>query len=288
MPITAAPSPTTNSAFSPMGMFGGNMPNLNLPTIANANTNPAPAWGSSDIYKTLTQGAPQSLTNMIGPLLQQVFGTQGNIMQPLFQQMTNQNVASAQSDAMQRGLTGSSIEAASMGQARQGGSDAFSQYLAGQLNNLVPSIMGAGQFDITNQGNYYNNIAQAIGQQMAQQIQQQQFQNMINSQPRGPSDFMQGLGMASQLGGQLGAAYLSSDIRLKENVTPLGRWHGMTWYSFEYKQDTPFDLPKGLRVGLMGHEVYKHRPDCVTLKDGYFMVDYGKLLEIYKFKEFNA
>lgn len=268
-----------------MGQTGQSSPfsSLSLPTINPVNNNPAPAWGSSDIYKTLTQAAPQSLTDMLAPLISQIYGSQANALQPIFQQMTNQNVASAQSDAMARGLTGSSIEAANMTGARQQGSNAFTQYLSGQLNNIIPTLLQTGQTDISNQNQYYNQIAQGIGQQQSQQLQQQQFLDMLNANI-GMAKSANTAGLESAgigAAGKIGAAALPlafSDVRLKENIMPIGLFNGIPVYSFEYKQDTQFDLPSGTRVGCLGHEVMEHRPDCVDIENGYLKVNYSKLM----------
>lgn len=175
------PIANSNPASFQMPGMNGNMPNLNLPQLQGVNTNPDPTWASSPIYNTLTQAAPQSLTNLIGPLLQQIYGTQGNLMQPIFQQQTNQGIAQAQSNAQQRGLTGSTIEQAGLQGAQTQGNQAFDQYLAGQLNQLVPQFSQAAQFDIGNQSQYYGNIAQGIGQQMSQQEQLQMFLQQLGS-----------------------------------------------------------------------------------------------------------
>src|SRR5258708_26567035 len=108
MPITSAPGPTTSSNLG-MGSFSPNLPNLNLPNVNMGSVDPKSiTTDPGQVYKLLAQ-KPQSLTDLIGPLLQQIFGTQGNLMQPIFAQQGEQGAAQTQSDAMARGLTGSSI-----------------------------------------------------------------------------------------------------------------------------------------------------------------------------------
>jgi hypothetical protein len=85
------------------------------------------------------------------------------------------------------------------------------------------------------------------------------------------------------LGGTLGAAYMlapaASDIRMKENITPIGvADNGLTIYKYEYKPE--FKDHKlaghGVHYGYMAQEVEQVFPYAVhTLNDGYKVVDYG-------------
>lgn len=59
----------------------------------------------------------------------------------------------------------------------------------------------------------------------------------------------QGLGPMIAQG--VGAAIGASDRRLKENIVPLDDGQ----YEFDYRQDTPLDLPEGRFVGYMADEV---------------------------------
>jgi len=86
------------------------------------------------------------------------------------------------------------------------------------------------------------------------------------------------------LGGTLGAGYLigMSDIRTKENITPIGTLpNGLTVYSFDYKDEFK-DHPlagHGIHIGVMAQEVEKVFPYAVTtLDDGYKVVNYGLIL----------
>ena len=87
------------------------------------------------------------------------------------------------------------------------------------------------------------------------------------------------------LGGTLGAAYMmqptGSDIRMKENINPIGHLpNGLTVYEFEYKpefKDKEYN-GHGKRIGVMAQEVEKVMPHAVkTLDDGYKVVLYGML-----------
>lgn len=267
-------------------------PNFSFPSVGASPIDPKMLQTDpSQVYSLLSQ-TPQSLTATLGPLLQQVFGSQNNLMAPLFGQMGAQGASVAQSDAMKRGLTGSSIEESGIQSAYTGANQQFSQYLAQQLGQIVPMYSNAAQFDIGNQQQYYSNLAQAVGQQLSNQMQFSEFQNQLNAgmsqasmlaNSQKQSGMWGGVGsllggLAGGIGAAGGVGSFFSDIRLKELVQPFGKWKGMTWYLFGYVKHPEIDLPRGLRVGLMAHEVARSRPDCVTVDRGYLKVDYLKLL----------
>lgn len=253
------------------------MPNFSLPNLGAKPVDPSNLNGSGQpganpsaagsIYGLLSN-APGSLTESILPFIQQ-----------LFQQQGQGGVAMAQSDAQARGLTGSSIEASNM----QG---AYQQSSNNLLQTLIPMLMQSGQFDIGNTQGYYSNLAGAVGQNNSQQIQMSEFQQQLAAMKDSASmaaDAQKQAGLYSMIGSlgggaATGAGYAFSDIRVKEDVQTLGQFEGHRWYSFRYRQDTQFRLPAGMQVGVMGHEVAKTRPDCVSLKEGHFLVDYRKLL----------
>lgn len=78
-----------------------------------------------------------------------------------------------------------------------------------------------------------------------------------------------------------GSAMMMSDIRLKENIRPVGVMpNGLTLYSFEYKDEVKSHplAGEGIHVGVMAQEVEQVFPYAVkTLDDGYKVVDYGLL-----------
>jgi len=88
-------------------------------------------------------------------------------------------------------------------------------------------------------------------------------------------------GMNSGLFG-LGAAGIMalSDIRLKENVKPIGAINGINLYEFEYKPEFanhPF-AGHGKQIGVIAQELQSVRPDAVSVhSSGYLMVNYGVL-----------
>lgn len=64
-----------------------------------------------------------------------------------------------------------------------------------------------------------------------------------------------------------------SDLRLKEDVTPLGSTvNGLPLYTFRYRGQ------QALYQGVMAQDVLEVRPDAVVVDaDGFYRVDYAKL-----------
>jgi hypothetical protein len=92
----------------------------------------------------------------------------------------------------------------------------------------------------------------------------------------------QNANMMSGLMGLAGAGIMKySDMRLKENIKPIGVMdNGLTLYSFEYKDEIKLKpmAGEGIHVGVMAQEVEQVFPYAVkTLDDGYKVVDYGLL-----------
>lgn len=94
----------------------------------------------------------------------------------------------------------------------------------------------------------------------------------------GDNPFLSILGGASSLKGLFGF----SDPKLKKDVKTEGTGaHGLTVKSFNYRDDTGLDLPKGRQIGYMADEVERKMPDAVRrvpIGNGKTarQVDYGK------------
>lgn len=99
--------------------------------------------------------------------------------------------------------------------------------------------------------------------------------SMIGQQPYYSNPIGQGIGGLASLasiGGNLASIF--SDVRLKENIVPVGQtFGGLGVYAYNYKGD-----PRR-QIGLMAQEVEQTRPDAVREHEsGFKMVDYGKAL----------
>ena len=117
-----------------------------------------------------------------------------------------------------------------------------------QANTAGPDLLGAANASYQNQLAAYN----------AQQAQR--------------GGFMSGL---MNLGGSLGGAYISSDVRLKKYIKKIGKLaNGLNVYTYFYKKG--FGLPTDRQVGVMAHEVEKVIPEAViTMSNGYKAVNYA-------------
>lgn len=253
---------------------------MQAPTFSFGNLPQNPTADFSTINSLLTR-TPTSLSSMIGPYLQQLYGTSAGLTQGIFQQQGAQGAAQAQSDAGKRGLTGSSIESANISGAYNSANQGFNQYLAQLLPQLGQQTQNAAQFDIGQQNDAYNNLAQALGQQYASGVQRDQFGRQLNANESATNKMANSQMWGSIIGGagMLGAGALMSDARLKENAVKIGKLGPLNVYRYNYKQKTPFDLPKGEQIGVMGHEAAEHYPHVVSVDRGYLKVNYSHLFE---------
>lgn len=91
----------------------------------------------------------------------------------------------------------------------------------------------------------------------------------LGTQVLGP---MLGLGTTTAGGlGALGGLLAFSDIRLKKNIKPLGKYGKYNIYAYDYIWGGP------RQVGVMAQEVQAINPDAVTEIGGYLAVDYREL-----------
>ena len=235
------------------------------------------------------------------------FGQAQNQAQQAFeaQRGAQQGLAS-----MQAGLGG---QQAQIGQAL-GGLGQLSAGLSGQFGSIGGGLAGLGQQAQSQLGSQINTLNQ-LGQQGqatqqaalsrqfagAQQLAAEPMQRLMQGQqllagmPTGqisggtqgspyqpqsyqqPSTFSQLLGAA---GTAAGAYFGASDVELKTNIKKVGELEpNIGWYTWDWN-----DKAKELYVdsepteGVLAQEVLEVKPDAVIVKDGYYAVDYGKIL----------
>lgn len=283
MPISDS-NTATSSGMIPMGGFNfggmnlGQIPGYQSTGMSSQQLQNLPV-GFSSIQNLLSQ-QPQSMTNSLMPGLMQILGLQTGAMGGMFGNQTSQMESGAQSDAMKRGMTGSSIEASGMLSARQAGMANYNQFLGQQLGTLGNAYQGSVGADVNAQNMQYQNLAQALGQQMQSQLAQQQFQQMMEQQRNLAGDAnrmgLWGAGIGA-LGSGATALAMHSDSRLKKNVEVLGDFKGLPVYAFDYIDDDKIELPRGRQIGFMAHEVAKKYPDSVFVDRGYLCIDHASL-----------
>ena len=279
-------TPTQSNPWAALGAQAGNpstsMPGLNLPGISMPGVDPKSLSANPQSVIDLLSRSPQSLTQTMAPLYQQLLSTQGGELQSQYGAMGEQGAANAVSGAAARGLTGSSIEGSDIAQAYGQAGMGYQQAYAALLGNITGQYGQAAQFDIGQQGNYYQNLAQALGQEYSSNVQQSQFQQQLQAgmQEAANSNRAQmwsaGIGAIGGLGA--GALMHFSDLRLKEGERFLGYWRGLRLWSFRYKRGTGLDLPGGTHVGLMAHEVPAFYEGATRVVKGYLAIDYDRLL----------
>lgn len=136
------------------------------------------------------------------------------------------------------------------------------------LFNRLATISGFGQTasgQVANSGTNYANAGMEQYNGMGNAVTSANLANKANNS----SMFNTLLGA----GAKLGAAYLSSDERLKENIEFVGIQNGHELFSFNYKA-----IPSKTYIGVMAQKVLETNPEAV-LKDseGWYMVNYDAL-----------
>jgi hypothetical protein len=93
-----------------------------------------------------------------------------------------------------------------------------------------------------------------------------------------PSGFSQAVGTAGQIAAL--ASMIPSDAELKDNIKKIDELEpGVGWYTWDWNE-------KGKAIGadatpaegVLAQEVLEVKPDAVTVKDGYYAVDYSKVM----------
>lgn len=131
------------------------------------------------VLDMLSKSNPQSLTDLLMPLYSQLFNTQTGQLATTRDTQSAEGRSIAQSDAMKRGLTGSSIESSGIQAANTGANMNYNQGYASLLSQLLAQYTGAAGQDVSGQQSYYQNIAQALGQTYASNVQQDQFNRQL-------------------------------------------------------------------------------------------------------------
>lgn len=109
-----------------------------------------------------------------------------------------------------------------------------------------------------------------IGQTIAQgKIASTQGQMMAHNQ-----GFNQLMGLIGAGSDAAAGAAAFSDIRLKENIKPIGIVGGHTWYEWDWNEEAEALGLSGKSEGVMAHEVFDTQPELIGAKKGYITVNY--------------
>jgi hypothetical protein len=168
------------------------------------------------------------------------------------------------------GLQGMGAQQASMGQYPSIMDAPFSLY--NRMGQVGAQRRGMNQEMINQDMARYNYEANAPQQALANYMNtiSGDYGGTTTQTTPGPSGFGQ---MTNLIGAvaPIAAAWMGSDVRIKENITPDGEWKGHNAYQFNYIGDNV------RQRGLLAQEVEETRPDAVAEIGGIKHVNYGAL-----------
>lgn len=241
------------------------------------------AGGTAGMYTPIPQTAGE--TTALNTINQGFNPTSSQLNSSINEQMNpyNQDVI----DQINKNAYGqNSVLSSTLAQAGQFGSNRAALG-ANDIANTQASQIGAllnPEYN-TAVNNALTTIPQLNAQSAQAQLQGGQFQRSLAGQTnQAPitalSSIAQILGILPTQSGQSSGTsdssafnfgVFSSDIKLKENIIPVGKKNGFTLYGFNYKGGTK------RFIGVMAHEIQKIMPEAVSLKDGFLAVDYSMI-----------
>ena len=252
-----------------------------LPSLMDVLGTGTPEASTANIFKLL-QTQQGQMSDLLPGIQELLMGTQAPAVAAI-REGARGGVASAQSEAMKRGLTGSDIEAASMGQARAAGEQQIGQLIAQQSSALAQYIMQAMGMDIQGNREMFVTLAQALGQElssqreMAMRAQEREMMASEGARQRQSSllgSIIGGVGMIA--GG--GLAGRKSDIGLKENIRVLGKAGGLDIVRWDWNDKArSLGVYLGESVGVIAQDVETMYPALVGRRDGFKTVRYDGL-----------
>lgn len=141
---------------------------------------------------------------------------------------------------------------------------------AGQATNFLGAAQSAANL-FGNTGNNLANTYMQTGSNLANLYTNQANQLGNAALASGQAQAGMWTGIGNAVGGAIGAW---SDARLKTNAEKIGECDGINIYRWEWNDEAKAMGIDDPTIGVMAHEV----PDeYVVEKDGYLMVDYGRL-----------
>jgi hypothetical protein len=211
--------------------------------------------------------------------------------------------------SMQAGLGG---QQAQIGQAL-GGLGQLSAGLSGQFGSIGGGLAGLGQQSQQQLGaqvGMLNQLGQqgqatqqaALSRQFAgaQQLAGEPMQRLLQGQqllagmPAGqisggtqgqsyqPQSYQQPSGFSQAVGtaGQIASLFALSDVELKDNIKKVGELEpGVGWYTWDWNAKAKsMGAESEPAEGVIAQEVLEVKPDAVIVKDGYYAVDYSKVM----------
>jgi ribosome assembly protein YihI (activator of Der GTPase) len=195
------------------------------------------------------------------------------------------NNAAAQNNAAQFQLAGLNTSLTNQNEASmaalRGEQDADRQTglqeafaLRNQPINEIGALLGTGQVQ---QPNFVNpNVAQIPTVDRAG-LEMQSYNQQLAAWQQNQQKSQGLMGGLLGAGGQLGAAAIMSDRRMKRDIRRVGAYRRLPIYEYRYADER---LGQGVQVGFMADDVARIAPEAVAVMPGGFMgVDYVKAME---------
>ncbi len=200
----------------------------------------------------------------------------------LIDKSTAGNVASAQTDAMRRGLSGSDIEAAGMAGARAEGESQKTAFYTQNAQQMAGFMKDLATGDINDQRENLMMFAQLMGQKITSDQDLQMFREQLAanmdmaSKSNKAALWGAGIGAVGQIGGGLASKY--SDERLKVGIRKVGKAGGLDIYKYRWSKVAQLNgAHDRVEVGVLAQEVERIYPSAAGEKNGFKTVDYGML-----------
>ena len=234
----------------------------------------------------------------VGALRSQGFGRAQDAARQSFEAQQGRQAGLA---SLQSGLGGQQAalggQQAALGQGIAGLGQQGQGMLGSQIN-LLNQLGAQGQATQQAALSRQFGAAQQLAQEPLQRLQQGQallagspmggisggtgtsaYQRGVYQQPTALGQVVGAAGSIMTGLGSMGVGF-PSDIDLKENITKIGELEpGIGWYTWDWN-----DKGKAIGVesepseGVLAQEVLEVKPDAVVVKDGYYAVDYAKVL----------
>lgn len=227
-------------------------------------------------------GQQAGLTGQLGQSRADIFGTQGVNLADISRQLS-QDVGGAQFGTAQQ---------IAAGRTQQGQLVAVDDASRGAGIADLIAQQGAGGADILDTGTI-NTVNTIINQAIQQGASQEELATLLANLRLGVGTTAGGASAAQLLesgdisgdiaatAGGIGAAIAAfSDIRLKENIKPIGTTDkGYTVYLWDWTGEALDIVGDQPAIGVMAQDIMRQVPDAVTTaENGYLQVDYRKLI----------
>ena len=79
----------------------------------------------------------------------------------------------------------------------------------------------------------------------------------------------------------IAGAVAASDVELKENIRRVGDYdNNLGWYEWDWNDKAKeIGVEAEPTAGFLAQEVLEVEPEAVTIKNGYYAVDYARLMK---------